>query len=174
MRSLRSVNDLTFDDMVLFVKRFKENINDNVEDLVNALNEPLNNLPIETYESLGLRYDSNSDSLLSVYPIHKELYLYIELNDGTEFELHDKECYSELKRMTEYLSNNNLYEVKVFESDIFDYNSDTDLHDILELYTKLQSLNLEQQKLFVEIFTNGYADSPLTLVQILVWYLKDW
>lgn len=171
-----SISDLSVNSQALFIKRHEKYINTNPEDIENGLYSDID-LVQDTLKELGLRYNEEHNKLESHYDIINDLSITVGMEHDNfhgiiEFDLQYE---NERKALSEYLSKHPYeYVVTYFDSEVFNHDENTDMNDVLETYYYLSMLNTEQQELFADIFVNGYGDSPIDLVSMMIRHLKDW
>lgn len=171
-----SISDLPVNSQALFIRRHEKYINTNSEDIENGLYTRIENTT-DTLKILGLRYNEKCNRLESHYDIINDLSIVVGMEHDnfhgiTEFDLQYE---NERKALDEYLSEYPYeYVITYFDSEIFNHDENTDMNDVLETYYYLSMLNTKQQELFADIFVNGYGDSPIDLVNMMIRHLKDW
>lgn len=172
---MRAIYDLPESSVTLFIKRHKDYINTNVEDIENGLHTRIENTT-DTLKEIGLRYNEQRGKLESHFGIINDLSIVVELSTNYGGTLHnfDLQFEEERENLGVFLNENPNYVLTYFDSEVFNHDEDTDMNDVLETYNYLSMLNTEQQELFADVFVNGYGDSPIDLVSQLIYHLKDW
>lgn len=96
---------------------------------------------------------------------------YDNYNGITEFDLQYKE---ERDYLYSYLDEHSeTYSVAYFDSEVFQHDDNTDLYEVLETVHTLTKLSTKEQRLFADVFVNGYTDSPMSLANQILNNLRD-
>lgn len=174
-----TISDLNLRSQDLFIRRHQEYINSNSKDIENGLFSKIESAQ-DTLKVLGLRLNKSTMTLESHYELINDLSIQVELygkgyEEGKDYDYCevDLQYFEERKIMSDFLAENEEYTIIQFDSEVFSYDNNTSMYDVLEMYSYLQQLNQSQQSLFVDVFLE-YADSPINLAKKLVTHLKDW
>lgn len=139
-----------FADAIADDELFNNALDSKIEDIEDLLSE------------VGLRYDDDAQSLVVYNELISDLNTIVLYHDE-ELSLISEDDREFILKLGKEECNN----FKVIDSELFVFDDNTNITDVLDLFDLLQYLHETEQEMFVEIFKQ-WNGSPFDLVKIMI------
>lgn len=178
MTTMKTIRELTTKDISLFIQHYKKHIDYyTMEEIHKGLDTPIDKLT-SIFKEIGLRYTESGNQLEVFYELIGKLNAEVGVSGVTKTlteEIEEEgmrgfnlEIEKEREELTQWLEQYDGYKIIYFESSIFQIDSYVDLKELVNTFKLLTQLDTNQQKLFADVYVNGYNEVPTDLVKQII------